>query len=168
MDEDERQAMTDEDNMTRLERAEETDRWTIGALKDHLEKTMASQWKLTEALFKAQETATSAALAAAEKAVEAALVAQEKAVLKAEQLATARDHQTDVWKKTVIDRVELAMPRSEYTPAHDALVKGQDDLATRLDKGAGHDAGVKATFYGLAALIASVVAVVSIMFQFTR
>lgn len=155
--------MSDEHSMTRLERAEETDRWTIGALKDHLEKAMTQQWKLTEALFKAQETATSAALAAAEKAVEAALVAQEKAVLKAEQLATARDHQTDVWKKTVMDRVDLALPRSEYAPAHAAVVKDVDDLTTRMDTGSGHGAGVKATIYGIGFAISTAVAVVSVV-----
>lgn len=160
--------MTDEHNMTRLERAEETDRWTIGALKDHLTKAMEQQWKLTEALFKAQETATSAALAAAEKAVEAALVAQEKAVLKAEQLATARDHQTDVWKKTVMDRVDLALPRSEYAPAHAAVCKDLDDLTTRVDLNTGHGAGARATAYGIAAAIASLVAVVSLIIQFSR
>lgn len=160
--------MADEHSMTRLERAEETDRWTIGALKDHLEKAMTQQWKLTEALFKAQETATSAALAAAEKAVEAALVAQEKAVLKAEQLATARDHQTDVWKKTVMDRVDLALPRSEYAPAHAAVVKDIDDMATRLDTGSGRSAGVSATVAWIFAGLGGTVAIVSLLIDFTH
>lgn len=160
--------MADDHSMTRLEKAEETDRWTIGALKDHLTKAMEQQWKLTEALFKAQETATSAALAAAEKAVEAALVAQEKAVLKAEQLATARDHQTDVWKQTIVDRVELALPRTEYVPAHAAVVKDVDDLTTRMDTGAGRSSGVSATVAWIFAGMGGVVAVVSLLIDFTH
>lgn len=159
--------MSDEHSMTRLERAEETDRWTIGALKDHLERAMAQQWKLTEALFKAQETATSAALAAAEKAVEAALVAQEKAVLKAEQLATARDHQTDVWKQTIVDRVELALPRSEYVPAHAAVVKDIDTLGARADLAQGSGKGISSTIGWVFGSLMTLTAIVTIILEVT-
>ena len=79
--------------------------------------------------------------AAQETATGIALTAAEKAVVKAEILATARSAQQD-------DRIS--------------------DLATRAEKGAGRGEGQKATLYGAAAAIASVVAVVSIIIQLSH
>lgn len=78
---------------------------------------------------------------AQEAATGLALTAAEKANAKAEILATARSTQQD-------DRIS--------------------DLSSRSETGAGRSEGQKSTLYGLAALIASVVAVVSIIIQLSN
>ena len=79
--------------------------------------------------------------AAQETATSIALTAAEKAVVKAEILATARSAQQD-------ERIS--------------------DLATRAEQGMGRGEGQKSTLYGIAAAIASVVAIVSIIIQLSH
>jgi hypothetical protein len=78
---------------------------------------------------------------AQEAATSIALTAAEKAVVKAEILATARSAQQD-------DRIS--------------------DLSTRAEKSTGRGEGSKATLYGAAAAIASVVAIVSVIIQLSH
>ena len=135
----------------------------VDTLKNNLSRVAEDLWDRTEDRFAAQETAVNAALAAAEKAVTAALTAAEKAVLKAEQLATTRDHQMDTWKQGVVERVELALPRSEYVPAHADIVKAVDGVIARVNTGAGRSSGASATVAWIFAGIGGLVAVGSLI-----
>lgn len=112
----------------RLERAQESGHWTIGALHDHIDRRIDDLEKRMDERFAAQEKATASALASAEKAVD-----------KAERLATTRADQQNEWRATVGDLVQTMMPRSEYVLSHTSLVEKLNDVSLRLscDEGAG-------------------------------
>lgn len=110
----------------------------VGDLKGSLQDSVDQLWKRADDRFTAMDKATTAALAGTDKANLIALTAAKEAVLKAELAATARYDKQD-------ERIS--------------------ELSRRSDRGAGQGEGTKSTLYGIAALIASVVAIVSIIIQ---
>ena len=96
----------------RLTRAQETDKWTVGALHDHFTERMDTLERHIDERFDSQDEATRRALESAEKAV-----------LKAESLASTRAENQNEWRATVGDLMATKLDRSEYETAHAALVK---------------------------------------------
>ena len=113
----------------------------VDLLKEEMRSSTQDLWQRTEDRFTSMATATSAALAAADKANITALTAAEKAVVKQEVLAAARSMQQD-------ERIS--------------------DLSTRAEVGAGRGEGRQSTLYGIAAAVASAVAIISIIIQLSH
>ena len=87
------------DDNSRLQRAQESDRWTVGALKDAVDQRFADTYARIDTLerhmderFDLQDEATKRALESAEKAV-----------LKAESLASIRAENQNEWRGTTND-----------------------------------------------------------------
>lgn len=114
---------------------------SVDMLRDDVSNNIETLWKRTDDRFTSMDKATTAALAATDKANLIALTAAKEAVLKAELAATARYDKQD-------ERIS--------------------DLSRRSDLDLGHDSGVKAVAYGIAAAVATVVAVVSIIIQLSH
>lgn len=114
---------------------------SVSALQASLIDDIGKLWARTDDRFNAMDKATTAALAGTDKANQIALTTAKEAVLKAELAATARYDKQD-------ERIT--------------------DLSRRSDLGAGRGEGVKATAYGIAAAVASLVAVVSIIIQLSH
>ena len=100
------------DPADRLQRAEETGKWTVAALHDHFTERMDVLERHLDERFDLQDEATKRALESAEKAV-----------LKAENLADARSSAQNEWRATIGDLMTLKVDRSEYLAAHEMLVK---------------------------------------------
>ena len=96
----------------RLQQAQETGRWTVGALHDHFSERMDTLERHLDERFDAQDEATKRALESAEKAV-----------LKAEHLADTRSEAQNEWRATIGDLMTLKVDRTEYLTAHDTLCK---------------------------------------------
>lgn len=147
--------MTNENH--RLERAEESGRWTVGALHDHIDQRFEDLEKRVVERFDSQEKATAAAL-----------VSAEKAVLKAENLATTRADAQNEFRGTIADIVHTMMPRSEYILAHAALVEKLGDIASRQSCNEGADRRTDTIVPWLIAAAGGIVAIISLLIDFTR
>lgn len=147
--------MTLDGDKTRLERAEEMDRWNSNTLHDHLTAMLLELEKRMDQRFTAQETATNAAL-----------VAAEKAVLKAEALASDRASQQNEWRGTVNDLIQTMMPRSEYEQAHGSMETQLASITSRMDQTQGQQKGASATVAYVFAAAAGVVAIGSLVLTF--
>ena len=121
-----------------------------------------------ERRFHDLETLIDTRFDAQEKATKASLIAAEKAVLKAEGLATTRAEQQNEWRATVTDLTSLLMPRQEYQQAHAALVDkigSVDDRVTRVES---EKTGIARVVPWLIAAAGGIVAIISLLIDFTH
>jgi len=131
--------------------------WTVDTLKEYF-----------EALFSAEGDATQIAMTAAQTAVDKAERLAAERAENQDKLASERSHQQNEWRSTLGDLSATKVSRDEYDIAHKVLQEKITAISARLDLGQGHDTGTRATLYGIAAAIASVVAVVSIIIQLSH
>ena len=126
-------------------------------LKVYVERRFADLETLIDTRFDAQETATRAALSAAKEAVD-----------KAERLASIRADQQNEWRATVTDLTGLMMPRAEYRLAHDALCEKIETVGDRVTQVEGVKKGVNTVIPWIIASAGGIVAIVSLLIDFTH
>lgn len=121
--------------------------WTIGTLKEYIERRLTDQDKAADAALIATQKATEAALIAAQKATESALVSTQKAtesallaskeaVVKAETATDKRFDSVNEFRAQLADQTATFIARPEYSAGHKSL---EDKVTTLTDRVNIHD-----------------------------
>lgn len=127
--------------------------WTVGTLREFLQKQMDDQRVLLDERYATQTKALDAAFVAAEKAVTTALSSAEKAVTKSEDAYRSKFADVNEFRKTLSDQAAGFLSRDAAEARFEALAEKLDALATRLDKSEGRGSGLNAGWVYLLAAI---------------
>jgi hypothetical protein len=111
--------------------------WSVGTLKEHLERLIEEQDKRNEQRFQGQKQAIDTAMTASNQAINAAMVAAEKAVTKAEMATEKRFDAVNEFRAVLTDQTATFITRHEYAAQHEALEEKVSTIEGRLNTSTG-------------------------------
>ena len=142
--------------------------WTVDTLHSHLVRMLEERDKRFEQRFIAQQEAIQAALLAQKDAVAAALTAADRALTKAESASEKRFEGVNEFRSTLADQAALLMPRGEVSTLISALDGKVSDLADRVTRAEGRNAGVALSWAIGTAGIGLLIGVIGIVMALNR
>jgi len=146
--------------------SENTETWTLGALKTYLEQRISDNDRRYLELFERQTSSSGQVLSAQREAVNAALAAADRAVQKAEIASEKRFDAVNEFRSTLADQQRNLIPRSEVVLSIAALTEKLDGCIKQVDALQAERRGVQGGWGYAVGVIGFVLAITSVIVLF--